>query len=75
MSIKKNAQIRYNILDRCFSNFQRTYTYHDLLEEVNKVLGENGSEGIRLRQLQYDIKFMESDAGFGIELNEESKDW
>lgn len=69
MSVNKNAQLRYNILDRCFSNFQRNYTFKDLLEEVNKVLIENGAEGIKLRQLQYDITFMESDAGFGIELD------
>lgn len=73
MSTNKNAQIRFNILDRCFSNFLRSYTYQDLLDEVNDVLAENGSEGIKLRQLQYDIKFMESDAGFGIELNEDLK--
>lgn len=70
MSVTKNAQLRFNILDKCFSNFQRNYTYNDLLKEVNNVLIENGSEGIKLRQLQYDIKFMESDAGFGIELEE-----
>ena len=73
MSNTKNAQLRYNVLDRCFSNFNRNYTYEDLLQEVNKVLLDNSSEGIQLRQLQYDIKFMESDAGFGIELDEDLK--
>ncbi|MFV8226233.1 helix-turn-helix transcriptional regulator [Christiangramia aquimixticola] len=73
MSINKKAQIRYSVLDKCFSNFQRIYTYQDLLGEVNSILIENGAEPIQLRQLQYDIKFMESDAGFGIELDENLK--
>lgn len=71
MSTNKNAQIRYNTLDKCFSNFNRNYTYDDLLKEVNRVLIEDGTDGIKRRQLQYDIKFMESEAGFNVELEED----
>ena len=71
MSTTKNAQMRFNTLDKCFSNFNRNFTYDDLLKEVNRVLIEEGTDGIKLRQLQYDIKFMESEAGFNIELEED----
>ena len=36
MSANKNAQLRYRILDKCFSNFRRQYTIDDLVEEVNE---------------------------------------
>lgn len=67
MSTNRHAQIRYTVLDSCFSNFQRLYDYDDLLTEVNAVLNELGSEGIQLRQLQYDIEHMKSDNGWAIE--------
>lgn len=70
MATNRHAQIRYTVLDKCFSNFNRIYTYDDLLEEINQVLQEIGSDGIQLRQLQYDIAHMKSDLGYGIELNE-----
>ncbi len=73
MATNRHAQIRYTILDRCFSNFLRLYTYDDLLSEINKILMELGTEGIQLRQLQYDIDHMKSDLGWAIELNEELK--
>lgn len=69
----KHAQIRYNILDRCFSNFNRLYTKEDLLEEVNDHLIEVGTEGIKMRQLQYDISYMISADGFSVEFDEELK--
>ncbi len=74
MATNKHAQIRYTILDRSFSNFNRNFTYDDLLEEVNSVLYELGTEGIQLRQLQYDIAFMKSSEGYNIELDEHLKD-
>lgn len=70
MSKNKNAQLRYNVIDRCLSNFQRKHTIYSILEEVNETLIENGYDGIQLRQLQDDIKYLESDAGFRIELAE-----
>jgi hypothetical protein len=73
MATNKHAQIRYTVLDRCLSNFNRTFTYKDLLTEINNVLFELGTDGIKLRQLQYDIDHMKSDAGWAIELDEEIK--
>ncbi len=66
MATNKHAQIRYTILDRCFSNFNRLYDYDDLLNEVNQELYELGTEGVKLRQLQYDIDHMKSDAGWAV---------
>jgi hypothetical protein len=73
MATNRHAQIRYTILDRCFSNFNRLYNYDALLEEVNTVLYELGTEGVKLRQLQYDIEHMKSDEGWAIELDEDLK--
>jgi len=73
MATNRHAQIRYNILDRCFSNFNRLYNYDDLLAEVNAVLHEMGTEGVKLRQLQYDIDHMKSSEGWSIELDETLK--
>lgn len=69
MPTNRHAQIRYTILDRCFSNFNRLYDYEALLEEVNAVLQDMGAEGIKKRQLQYDIEHMQSREGWEIELD------
>jgi len=71
MATNKNAQLRYNVIDQCLSNFQRTYTYEGLLQKVNNVLEENAYEGIKTRQLKEDLRFMQSLAGFAIELEED----
>lgn len=70
MSINKNALLRYQVLDRCFSNPGRKFFWQDLLEQINKALEEyNGPESkIKRRQLFDDIKFMESDQGWAIPL-------
>lgn len=73
MATNKHAQIRYTILDRCFSNFNRLYNYDDLLEKINHELYELGTEGVKLRQLQYDIDHMKSDAGWAIALDDSLK--
>ncbi|HAS43559.1 MAG TPA: WYL domain-containing protein [Microscillaceae bacterium] len=72
MPINKNALIRYQVLDKCFSNFGRKYFREDLLEEVNKVLVElNGPDsGIKRTQFYKDLDFMKSEAGYGIELGD-----
>ena len=66
MSIIKNALLRYQTLDRCFKNNGRNYLIADLLEEVNTALFDDNpsNNGIQIRQLRDDIKFMKSEAGF-----------
>jgi predicted DNA-binding transcriptional regulator YafY len=75
MATNKNAIIRYQALDRCFRNKWRKYYFYDLLEACNERLRslDPTSPGIKRRQLYEDIKFMESDAGYQIEL-EKRKD-
>ena len=70
MSINKNAYLRYQVLDKCFSNRYRMFFIDDLLDEINKALEEFNGDGSKVerRQLFDDIKFMESEAGFSIPL-------
>ncbi len=70
MPTNRNAQLRYQVLDRCFRNPGRKFFWQDLLDEINKALEEyNGPESkIKRRQLFDDIKFMESDQGWSIPL-------
>ncbi len=73
MAITKNAYLRYQVLDKCFSNPMRSYTFTDLLEKVNEELRYDNpdNEGIKTRQLRDDIRFMRSESGFGIELEDD----
>lgn len=70
MPINKNALLRYNALDRCLRNRGRDYSIQELLEEVNAALAEHNSNstGIQLRQLRSDMAFMQSEAGYGADI-------
>ncbi|MFD1315228.1 helix-turn-helix transcriptional regulator [Namhaeicola litoreus] len=75
MATNKHAQIRYNTLDKCFRNTGRNYTLDDLLEACNNAIldFDPAAEGIKRRQLFDDIRFMQSEQGWSIELNDELK--
>lgn len=62
MATNKHAQIRYQALDRCFSNFGRMFFIEDLVVACNKSLYDQVglSEGVKMRQVQEDIKDMET---------------
>ena len=73
MATNKHAIIRYQALDKCFSNFGRQFFIDDLIEACNDALYQyTGDEkysdsiapGISRRQIFDDIAFMESDAGY-----------
>jgi len=66
----KNAQLRYNVLNKCFRNKTKNFTISRLLEECNKALNEYGYDGIQKRQLYNDISYMKSDQGWSIDLEE-----
>jgi len=71
MSTNKNAVLRYNTLDKCFSNAGRQYYFEDLLDAVNEaLLFENPeSSGVQVRQLREDIRFMKSDSGYAAPID------
>ena len=71
MSTNKNAYITYKVLDNCFRNPGKKYFIEDLIDECDKVLLEidSDSNGISRRQIFDDIKFMESNEGWNIELD------
>ncbi len=64
MATNKNAQLRYQILDRCFSNFKKQYTIDDLKEEVNEHLKDIFNTKVGTRQIREDIKFMRDRVSF-----------
>lgn len=70
MSTNKNAIIRYRVLDACFRNPGKKYYKEDLLAACNARLEDhNGLQSrISMRQLNYDIAFMESESGYAVPL-------
>ena len=58
MPTNKNAQLRYQILDRCFSDFTRKYEIQDLVEKVSDALYDLYGTEVSLRQIREDIKYM-----------------
>lgn len=72
MASNKHAQIRYKVLDDCFSNFRRKFYINDLLEKCNEALREIygiDHSGIKIRTLRSDISYMRDRAGeAGVEI-------
>lgn len=64
MATNKNAQLRYQVLDRCFSNFQKRYEIYDLWEEVNEQLFDISGTTVSVRQIREDIKYMRDRVSF-----------
>ena len=58
MPTNKNALLRYQILDRCFSNRYRKYTIEDLGDAVNEALYDMYGSEVSMRQIRDDIKYM-----------------
>lgn len=71
MPVNKNAQFRYQILDRCFSDYRHKYDFDDLLEKVNEHLADVcGRESmIKERQLRDDINAIRKMLPDGIYLD------
>lgn len=64
MPTNKNAQLRYQILDRCFSDFHRKYSIEDLLDRVNDALSDIYGTQVSIRQIREDIKYMKDRVTF-----------
>jgi predicted DNA-binding transcriptional regulator YafY len=75
LATNKHAIIRYQALDKCFRNTGKRYFIEDLIQACNKAIQDFTGEqdGVKKRQVYEDIKFMESDSGFSINL-ERKKD-
>lgn len=58
MPTNKNAQLRYQILDRCFSDLNHRYDIDDLVDKVNEALKDLYGTEVKLRQIRDDIKYM-----------------
>ena len=70
MATNKHATIRYQALDKCFSNFGRKFFIEDLIEACAVAIYDfTGIEnGVKRRQIFDDITFMESQEGYSIPL-------
>lgn len=70
MATNKHAIIRYQALDKCFRNTGRKYFIEDLIEACNYSIYEftGADTDISRRQVFDDIKFMESQQGWSVEL-------
>lgn len=66
MATNKNAQLRYNALDKCLSNQYRKFFINDLIEYCSTVLTEHYviETTVSRRQIFDDLDFMRSDAGY-----------
>ena len=51
MPTNKNALLRYQILDRCFSDFTRKYEIDDLVDKVNDALYDLYGTEVSIRQI------------------------
>ena len=58
MPTNKNALLRYQILDRCFSDFTRKYEIDYLVDKVNDALYDLYGTEVSIRQIRDDIKYM-----------------
>ena len=58
MPINKNALLRYQILDRCFSDRHRRYEIEDLVDKVNETMLDMYGKTVSLRQIRADITYM-----------------
>ncbi len=64
MPTNKNAQLRYQVLDRCFSDFTHKYTIDELLDKVNESLFDLYATKVQMRQIREDIKYMRDRISF-----------
>ncbi len=64
------ATLRYQALDRCFSDRIRYYYIEDLVRAVNKTLDQNDQTPVSRRTVYYDIRDMESNHDWNVVFEE-----
>lgn len=67
------ATLRYQALDRCFSDRTRYYFIEDLIDAVNKTLENNDQAPVSKRTVQYDIRDMEANSDWDVAFEEPGK--
>lgn len=65
------ADMRYKVLDECFSDQTRYYFIKDLRESVNDMLKDRGLTPVSKRTIQKDIAHMRSSDGWDIQLRDD----
>lgn len=62
MSINKNADLRYRVIDRCLRNTARRYNITDLTNECSRALKESGVKHYEIseRQIRKDLDYLMS---------------
>ena len=73
-SLVNLAELRYQVLDRCFSDKTRYYFIDTLLEAVNSKLRDIGWKEISERTLWNTIKEMEENREWQVKLTNKKKD-
>lgn len=70
MSINKNAQLRYKILDECLSNRYKKYFIEDLINTCSEQLSSHYGRETKVsrRQILEDLKFIESTEGYNASI-------
>lgn len=69
----KLAIIRYQALDRCFSDRTRYYFIEDLIDAVNRALEDNDETHVSRRTVYNDIRDMESNHDWNVIFEEPAK--
>lgn len=73
-SLVNLAELRYQVLDRCFSDKNRYYFIDTLLKAVNRALRNDGWKEISERTLWNTIKEMENNPNWNVVLTKKKKD-
>ena len=68
MPSNKNAYMRYKVLDECFRDWRRRYTWKRLLAAVNSELDRHSYTPVSESTIRADVEFLKSEEGGGIPL-------
>lgn len=67
------ATLRYQALDRCFSDKSRYYYIEDLINAVNRMLEDNNQTLVSRRTVYYDISNMQSNLDWNVVFEEPAR--
>lgn len=70
MPATKNAMTRYALIDQMLSNRHRAYSIQDITEKLTERLLEFGQPAVSKRCVEKDLKYLEFDSPFDVEIEE-----